>query len=35
MERAVKREREEKLAEKMSNLQVGQEDLRYTSDIQF
>ena len=35
MERAVKREREEKLVEKMSNLQVGQEDLRLTSDIQF
>ena len=35
MERVVKRDREEKLAEKMSNLAVGQEDLKLTSDVEF
>ena len=34
MEKAVNEDREAKLVAKMSNLRVGQEDLRLASDIQ-
>ena len=34
MDQAVKEDREQKLATKMSNLRVGQEDLRLMNEIQ-
>ena len=34
MDKAVKEDREQKLATKMSNLRVGQEDLRLMNEVQ-